>query len=314
MRILITGGAGFIGSHIADRYLTDGHEIAIIDDLSTGRWENIPEQIRWQSHYQMGILAENLEEYFKSFSPEVVSHHAAHANLRASVIDPIANANVNVLGTIRMLELSRKYGVKRFIFASTAGPIYGNMDMEDGDLPFGESDPVRPSCPYGAGKLAAEHYIRLYGDMYGLPYVIFRYANVYGPRQVPASEAGVVTIFAQAILNGERPTIFGDGTKTRDYVYVDDIVDANVLALAKGEMETFNLGNGFECSDQEIFDFVRDAIGTWVVPVYGEKRPGEIEHYRLENFLAWWNLGWEPKISTREGIRRTVEWCRGKKA
>jgi UDP-glucose 4-epimerase len=308
LRIVITGGAGFIGSHIANRYLYDGHDVEIIDNFSTGRMENIPQGYGDFAFYRMDIMSDIFALYFKDSPPDVVSHHAALANLRASVDDPGESARINILGTIRMLELCRKYGVKRFIFASTAGPIYG--DMSGHGQPFDESFYPHPSCPYGVSKLAAEQYIQLYSDLYGLPFVIFRYPNVYGPRQIPASEAGVVTIFARAMLRRERPTIFGDGSKTRDYVYVDDIVEANALALTKGEGGVYNLGSRIETSDQEIFDAVREAVGSDIKPIYCEKRPGEIDRYCLDWQRAYDILGWRPLTTLQDGISKTVGWCR----
>src|SRR5437588_720138 len=224
-KILITGGAGFIGSHVADGYLAVGHDVVVVDDLSTGHRANVPERARF---YQADLTEEReLARLLEVEQPDVVNHHAAQKSVRISVEDPAEDARINVIGSLRLLELSRRQGVKKVIFASTGGAIYGEADQ----IPTPEDHPAWPVSPYGVAKLSVEHYLFYYGDQFGLPYVVLRYANVYGPRQDPHGEAGVVAIFVERLLAGQECVLFGDGEQTRDYVYVEDLVRANVAAL-----------------------------------------------------------------------------------
>jgi UDP-glucose 4-epimerase len=303
MKILVTGGAGFIGSHITDAYLEMGHEVAVVDDLSTGDIRNVSTKA---SFYQTPIQHSNLETAFREFSPEIVNHHAAHINLRQSVENPIGDAESNVIGTLNILQLAKKYGSKKIIFASTGGAIYGETDV----IPVDETAPAIPLSPYGAGKLAIEHYIRIWHLLHGIDYTIFRYPNVYGPRQNPKGEAGVVAVFALQILGGVTPTIFGDGTKTRDYLYVGDLVRANQLALTQGSCETFNLGWGLEISDQHVFDTISKAMDFLSEPVYSCPRPGEVNRIALDAKRAGFMLGWGPEIGFEEGVNRAVQFYR----
>ncbi len=305
MRILITGGAGFIGSHLAERLVAEGHQVSVVDDLSTGRRDNVPPGVRF---YKVDICnPEDLEEVFRREKPEVVNHHAAHVNLRQSVINPVGDARVNILGSVTLLQMCVKYSVRHVIFASTGGAVYGELR----DLPAPEDHPLAPISPYGVSKLSVEHYLEAFRISYGLSYTILRYPNVYGPRQDPHGEAGVVAIFSTQMLSGIQPTIFGDGSKTRDYVHVQDIVRANLLALERGgDGRIYNLGAGREVSDREIFDAVRQALRGEVEPLYASKRPGEIERMCLDSSRAKTELGWEPTIPLEEGIRQTVEYYR----
>ena len=295
MKVLVTGGAGFIGSHVADRLIKEGHQVVVVDDLSLGRRENLHPKAKF---HHLDICYEGLIELFQQEKPDIVNHHAAQVNLRLSVEDPLFDARVNLLGSLNLLECSRQTGVKKFIYISSGGAIYGQAKR----LPVREEDPLSPLSPYGLHKYMVELYLPLYYQTYGLPYTILRYPNVYGPRQDPKGEAGVVAIFSQQMLRGERPTIFGDGSKTRDYVFVHDIVEANLLAMQGGDQQTYNLGWGREVTDQEIFDRVRDALTSDMQPIYGEKRPGEIDHISLDSTRIKSSLGWQPHIHLEEGI------------
>ena len=300
MRVLVTGGAGFIGSHVVDALLGEGHSVAVVDDLSAGTPENIDPQARL---YRASITdAESLERVFADERPQIVNHHSAQTDVRASLADPLSDARVNVLGTVNLLQLSVKHDVTRFIFASTCA-VYS----EPSYMPMDESHPVKPQSGYGMSKHAAEGYITLYGDTYGLKYKIFRYGNVYGPRQNPKGEAGVVAIFAGQLLTGIQSTIFGDGSKTRDYIYVGDIARANLMAVdPPGDFNVFNLASGLEVSDDDIFQAVRDSVGANISPVYAQKRPGEADRVSLDISKAEKLLGWKPTVALGEGVRRTV--------
>lgn len=280
MKILITGGAGFIGSHIGDKLAEMGNRVIIVDDLSAGKEENINPQA---SFYKLDIRdRESLERVFAQEQPEIVNHHAAQTDVRRSMQDPIFDAQVNVLGSINVIDLSLKYRVRKVIFASTSA-VY----PEPKYLPADERHPINPLSAYGISKYTTEHYLHLYFDTYGLRYTTFRYGNVYGPRQYPDGEAGVVAIFSEQMLSGVQPTIFGDGSKTRDYVNIDDIVRANMLVMeGLGDGQVFNLGWAREVTDFEVFDAVRKAVGVEVEPVYDKKRPGEVERICLDSSKA----------------------------
>ncbi len=301
MRVLVTGGAGFIASHVVDALVKEGHDVTVVDDLSMGKREQVHPSARF---YRVDIRERQaLEEVFRVERPEVVNHHAAQADLRRSMIEPSFDASVNILGSLNLLELSLAHKVRKFINISSGGAVYGEPQR----LPVDELHPIRPVSVYGVSKYAVEQYLRLF-DGSGLDYTILRYANVYGPRQNPAGEAGVVAIFSRQMLAGERPTIFGDGTKTRDYVYVDDIVAANLLAMTekRASGQSYNVGLGREVSDRQIFEMVRVAVGATLEPILASKRLGEIDRICLDASLAKAELGWEPTISLEEGISRTV--------
>ena len=304
MRVLVTGGAGFIGSHVVEAALEAGHSVAVIDDFSTGLQENANPRARL---YQISVTDhEAVEKVFAQERPQVVSHHAAQVNVRRSMANPALDARVNVLGTINLLGLSAKYEVSRFIFASTCA-VYSEPTY----LPMDESHPIAPQSAYGTSKYSAETYVKLFAGAHGLRFTIFRYGNVYGPRQNPKGEAGVVAIFAGQILAGVQPTIFGDGAKTRDYVFVQDIVKANLIAM-EGEREddTFNLSGGREVSDLEIFKAVREATGVQVEPLYAPKRPGEADRVCLDSSRAKDLLSWVSTVPLDEGIAHSVAYHR----
>ncbi len=304
MKILVTGGAGFIGSNIVDRYLAEGHEVAVVDNLATGRRSNLNPRA---SFHEVSITdAEALAAVFEAERPEVVNHHAAQMDVRRSVREPQFDAQTNIIGTLNVIEAGRAVGARKFIFSSSGGAIYGQADT----IPTPETAPLQPISHYGASKLAGEVYFGLYGRLYGLEYTVLRYANVYGPRQNPHGEAGVNAIFANMMLRGERPTIFGAGDKTRDYVFVGDVVEANLLALERGAGEVLNIGTGVQTADQEVYDAVAAAVGFTEPPIYGDERAGDVRHSCVDPSRAREVLGWAPTVEFREGVRRTVEYQR----
>lgn len=306
MRVLVTGGAGFIGSHLVDALVREGHEVVVVDDLSRGRREQVHPSARF---YQVDIRRRDAtEEVFRAERPELVNHHAAQGNLRRSMNEPSFDASVNTLGSLILLELSLAYKVRRFVYSSSGGAVYGEPQR----LPVDEVHPIRPVSAYGVSKHSVEQYLDVFRGASGLDYTILRYANVYGPRQDPQGEAGVVAIFSRLMLAGQRPTIFGDGSKTRDYVHVADIVRANLLVMEEGRAagRLYNLGLGREVSDRQIFELVRSAVGVTVEPILAAKRPGEIDRICLDSSRAKVELGWEPSISLEEGIESTVAFYR----
>ena len=306
MKILVTGGAGFIGSNVVDRYIAEGHEVAIVDNLDTGRRENLNPQA---SFHELSITdAEALAAVFEAEQPEVVNHHAAQMDVRRSVREPQFDAQTNIVGTLNVIEAGRSVGARKFIFSSSGGAIYGQADV----IPTPESAPLQPISHYGASKLAGEVYFGLYARLYGLETTVLRYANVYGPRQNPHGEAGVNAIFANMMLRGETPTIFGKGDKTRDYVFVGDVVEANARALTLGDGGIFNIGTGVETADQEVYDAVAAAVGYEEPANYGEERAGDVRRSCVDPSKAGEVLGWQATVEFREGVRRTVEYQREK--
>ncbi|MFQ5899339.1 MAG: NAD-dependent epimerase/dehydratase family protein [Candidatus Methylomirabilia bacterium] len=304
MNILVTGGAGFIGSHVVDRYLADGHQVGVVDNLSTGRTEFVHPRARL---YVVDIHDPRLREVFEAERPEVVNHHAAQAEVRRSVDDPAFDAQVNVLGSLTLLTCCRDFGVGRVIYASTGGAVYGDTAV----LPTPEEHPRRPASPYGISKLAVEHYLACWETLHGIKGIVLRYANVYGPRQNPLGEAGVVAIFTHRLLRREPAIINGDGLQTRDYVYVEDVAEANARALERPEVSgVFNIGTGIETSVQELFIRLRTAAGVTGEARHGPAKPGEQRRSALDCSAAKRLLGWTPAATLDEGLRRTVEYFR----
>ena len=302
MRILVTGGAGFIGSNVADRFVALGHDVAVLDDLSTGRRENVPAAARF---FETSLDdRDSVDAALASFRPEVIDHHAAQIDVRHSVKDPIADATTNILGGVGLLEAAVRHGVKKFIYASTGGALYG----EGRQLPATEDHPAHPEAPYGISKYALEHYLYFYRLAYGLDVTVLRYPNVFGPRQNPHGEAGVNAIFIGLMVDGTAPTIFGDGEQVRDYVYVDDVVRANELALTGGAGETVNLGWGRGVSVNDIVRTLNTLLGTKLAPIHAAGRPGEVQRIYLDATRAKAVLGWEPQVSFEEGLSRTLAW------
>lgn len=305
MRILITGGAGFIGSHIADGYAALGHDLLVIDDLSSGKQENVAANARF---VLCDAGSDTAVEAIRSFRPEVVNHHAAQVDVRRSVADPAFDARVNILATIRLLEACRESGVRKFLFASSGGAGYGEQETVFAD----ESHPLRPVSPYGVAKMAAEMYLHFYRVQYGLDGTALRYSNVYGPRQDPLGEAGVVAIFSERLLKGQAAIVNGDGEQTRDYVFVEDVVRANVAALTRGGGRAINIGTGIETNVKTIFRTLRRLAGSRQEEIHGPAMPGEQRRSCLENRLALEELEWYPQVSLEEGLSRTLEYFRQK--
>jgi UDP-glucose 4-epimerase len=305
MRILVTGGAGFIGSAVTDAYLAAGHDVAVVDDLSSGSTEHLDPRARL---YRVDVRDAALDEVLADERPEVVSHHAAQVSIRRSVEDPRGDASVNVLGSLNVFEAARRHGARRLIFASTGGAIY--RDERPG-VPADENGPCRPRTPYAVAKCSVEHYLDYFSATFGLEAVALRYANVYGPRQDPHGEAGVVAIFIQRILAGLTPTIFGDGEQVRDFVYVDDVVRANLLAHEmelQGRPSVFNVGTGRGTSVNALWTALAAIARPTVTPSHEPVRTGDLVRSVLDVRRAREVLGWEPQVDLATGLARTWEW------
>jgi UDP-glucose 4-epimerase len=305
MRILITGGAGFIASQIADAFTIDGHDVAVLDNLSTGLRRYVPDAATF---YECDICdAVGVERVFSEFLPEVVVHHAAQLDVRKALEDPHYDATVNVLGGLNVLTNAVRVGTKRFLFASTGGAIYGEPEL----MPVAETAPKLPESPYGLTKATFESYLQIWQKMHGIIPVVLRYANVYGPRQGALGEAGVVAVFSKLLLQGKDCTIYGDGTSARDYVYVGDVVEANRLALTQGDGQILNIGTGTLTTIREVFEEIQSATNAGVATAhYVSARPGEVYRICLESQLAGEVLGWTPRTNFSDGITQTVEWLR----
>ena len=304
MKIMVTGGAGFIGSHVVDTFLANGYKVVVVDDLSTGRLSNLNPDATF---YQVDIRSPEMEEIFVEEEPDFIDHHAAQMDVRRSVDDPLFDAEVNVLGSIKLIELARKHQVKRFIYISTGGAVYGEPEY----LPCDEAHPVNPICPYGASKHTVEHYLYMYQELYDLDYVVLRYPNVYGPRQDPHGEAGVVAIFTGQMLKGEQVVINGDGKQERDFVYVEDCARANLLALTAENPNTiFNLGYGYGTSINDIYSNLKEATDYKMSAINGPEKAGETQRIYLEASRARQELDWTPTIGLEDGLRNTVDYFR----
>ncbi len=304
MKILVTGGAGFIGSHLVDRMVQEGHDVVVVDNLSTGKKKNINRQATF---YKLDILSPRIERVFKKEKPEIVSHHAAQMDVRRSVADPMFDAQTNILGFLNILENAVRHGTKKVVFASSGGAVYGEQQV----FPAPETHPTHPVSPYGISKLTGEHYLYYYRHSAGLNYVALRYANVYGPRQDPFGEAGVVAIFTQKLLGGDQPVINGNGKQTRDYVFVEDLVEAHMRAMEDGVQGIFNVGTGKETSVNQLFRLLAEITGSQARESYGPEKRGE----QLRSVLDWTRLkkttDWEPRQPLHDGLQRTVEFFRG---
>ncbi len=301
MRILITGGAGFIASHIADAYVAAGHEVEIVDDLSSGKKENVPPKAVL---HVMDIRDERVEKLMADGKFDVVSHHAAQMDVRRSVADPAFDASVNVLGGLNIFEAARRHGVKKIIFASTGGAIYGEQDY----FPADEDHPTRPLSPYGITKLTTEKYLFYYKQVYGIDSVTLRYANIYGPRQNPHGEAGVVAIFASKLIKGEQPVINGPGTQTRDYTFVGDVAQANVLALSFDGTDIFNVGTGIEHDVNFLFHHLSKILRPDCLEQHGEAKAGEQQRSVITAEKLYRTFGWRPMMRLDEGLALTAAW------
>lgn len=300
MNILVTGGAGFIASHIVDAYLAEGHRVVVVDDLSSGKEENINPKAEF---YRLDIRSEKLGEVFEKENIQVVNHHAAQMDVRKSVSDPKFDASINVVGALNVFEGARKSGVREIIFASTGGAIYGEQDS----FPADEEHPTRPLSPYGITKLCAEKYLYYYKMIHGIDHVILRYANVYGPRQNPHGEAGVVAIFCSKLLRKEQPMINGDGRQTRDYTYVGDVVTANILALRHAGTNTFNVGTGVESDVNAVFRILRTHLNPTCSEQHGPAKAGEQQRSVISYAKIARVLAWQPTVTVENGLRMTSE-------
>ncbi len=300
MNILITGGAGFIGSHISDRYVKEGHRIIVVDNLITGKQKNLNPDAKF---YKCDIRDKNtLEDIFRENKIDCVNHHAAQMDVRRSVDDPIYDGDVNILGSLNLLQLAVKHGIKRFIFASTGGAVYGEQEY----FPADEKHRQNPLSPYGISKLSVEKYLFFYKMTHNLDYTVLRYANVYGPRQDPHGEAGVVAIFSRKILKREQPVINGDGGQTRDYTFVEDVVESNILAIKNNLNGIYNIGTGIETSVVELCKIMLQISGTNIKPIHGPAKQGEQRRSVISSDKIKSEYGWSPKCSLKDGLSKTI--------
>ncbi len=303
MKVMVTGGAGFIGSHLVDRLIQDGHEAVVVDNLSTGKRKHVNRAARL---YKLDVQSPRLERVFRKERPSVLMHLAAQMDIRRSVEDPIFDAQSNILGTINVLEQAVRHGSRKVVFASSGGAIYGEQEV----FPAPESHPTRPLSPYGISKLAGEFYLAYYQQHSGIQYVSLRYSNVYGPRQDPHGEAGVVAIFTQKMLSGEQPIVNGTGRQTRDFVFVEDVVDAHLAVMGKDVQGCYNVGVGEETSINELFGMLADLTKSGSKQVHGPAKKGEQARSVVDSTKLRQELGWEPRTPLSEGLSRTVEFFR----
>ncbi|MBW1917713.1 MAG: NAD-dependent epimerase/dehydratase family protein [Deltaproteobacteria bacterium] len=301
--IMVTGGAGFIGSHVVDLLLEQGHRVLVVDDLSTGSRANLNPQAEF---HQLDIRRPEVYDLILQTRPAVICHQAAQVSVRNSVADPLYDATINIMGSLNLLQAAIGTRVEKFIFASTGGAIYGEQDY----FPADEQHPLRPVCPYGVAKLAVEKYLYYYQQEYGLKYVALRYANVYGPRQDPYGEAGVVAIFAEKMLSGEQAVINGDGLQTRDFVYVKDVARANWLALGADVQGEINIGTGLETDINTLFHYLKEFTAASMEEYHGPPKSGEQRRSVINFGKARAQLGWEPQTPLKEGLAATVEYFR----
>ena len=316
MRTLVTGGAGFIGSNLVDRLLAEGHAVEVVDDLSSGKLANLADARADRDHdfsfHQMDICDPAVAELIERRQPEVVFHLAAQIDVRVSVTDPAKDARINVMGPLNVLEGARRAGTRKVVFASSGGTIYGDVDGED--LPVTEAHPQRPVAPYGVSKKVATDYLHAYRELHQLEYTSLALANVYGPRQDPHGEAGVVAIFAGRLLAGEPCKVFGTGEQTRDYVYVDDVADAFVRAADRGSGLLCNIGTGTETSVNQLYRAMADSAGVAADPEYAPARVGELDRSCLDASRAKLHLGWEPFTDLDTGTAAVIDWFRSQGA
>lgn len=317
-KVLVTGGAGFIGSHIVDGYLKEGYQVVVIDDLSGGKRENLNKKAKF---YQMDINDRKVAEIFAEEQFDLVNHHAAQIDLRTSVKKPLLDAKINILGTLNLLENCLKYKVRNFIFISSGGAIYGQPE----EIPVDEYYPKNPLSPYAVAKHTMEHYLYYYRQIFALNYLALRYANVYGPRQDPFGEAGVIAIFSQRMLKKDRPTILGDGEQLRDYIYIDEVIDINMLASQKIESLnkkrasspddlSYNVGIGKGNSVNFLYRVLAEITDFPEKPIYAPGKKGDIRKIYLDTEKAKKELGWQAKLELRDGLKKTVKWFKERKS
>lgn len=307
MKILVTGGAGFIASHVVDRYIEAGHDVIVVDNLSSG----IESQVHPKAKFMKADITDKvtIQGIIRDQKPEVLNLHAAHIQVGNSVKNPQFDAENNIIATIHIMEAAKDIPVKKVIFASTGGAMYGNKPV-----PFTEEMKEEPVSPYGVSKRSAELYLNYYYEQYKIPYTVLRYSNVYGPRQNPHGESGVIAIFSEMIAEGKKPIINGDGTHTRDYVYVDDVARANLLALTTDYVGALNIGTTTEISTNDVFRKVVAVFDVQIEEVHGPERPGEQVQSSLSYEKAKKVLGWEPTVGFDEGVKRVVEWYKSKQS
>ncbi len=300
MKVLVTGGAGFIGSHLADRLIQEGHQVVVVDNLSTGKKKNINKQATF---YKTDILSSGMERIFQKEKPQLVCHYAAQMDVRKSVEDPVFDAKNNIIGFLNLLNLAVKNKVRRVIFASSGGAIYGEQEV----FPVPETHPTRPISPYGVSKLASEQYLYYYQKVCGLECTSLRFANVYGPRQFPFGEAGVIAIFIQKLLNNEQPIINGNGMQTRDYVFVSDVIEANMAVINSDVNDTFNVGTGVETSVNDLFAALLEHTGSGIKAYHGAQKEGEQLRSSLNYSKLNQMLDWEPTVTLKDGLIATIQ-------
>ncbi|BCA54722.1 putative UDP-glucose 4-epimerase [Nitrospira sp. KM1] len=304
MKVLVTGGAGFIGSHVVDRLVQEGHAVVIIDNLSTGKRRNINRAARF---YKSDIQSWRVERVFRNERPNIVMHLAAQMDVRKSVEDPMFDAQVNILGTLNIMQQAVKHGARKVVFSSSGGAIYGDQDL----YPAPETHPTKPLSPYGLSKLCGEQYLSYFQRVGGLQVVNLRYANVYGPRQDPEGEAGVVAIFIQKLLNNEQAVINGNGRQTRDFIFVEDVVEANLAVMGSQDSEgTYNVGTGMETSVNDLFRILVQHTGSTCKEVHGPAKKGEQARSVIDSGKLRHEMAWEPRMSLTDGLKRTVEYFR----
>lgn len=301
LKILVTGGAGFIASHVVDAYIAAGHQVTVIDNLSSGKRENVHPQAKF---IKVDITDKNrVQEVILAEKPDVINHHAAHILVGHSVVDPQFDAQTNIIGLLNIMEAARQVPVKKIIFAATGGAMYGNTTT-----PFSEALRELPESPYGVSKRAGELYLNYYYKQYQIPYISLRYSNVYGPRQNPHGESGVIAIFSELLAQGKQPVINGDGSNTRDYVYATDVAKANLLALSSDFVGELNIGTKTEISTNEVYDKVATELGVTAQKQYGPARAGDVQASSLDYSKAKQVLGWEPQVGFDEGVKQVAAW------
>lgn len=300
MKVLVTGGAGFIGSHLVDRLVQEGNQVIVIDNLSTGKRKQVNKKSQF---YKMDIRSKRIERVFRKERPLIVVHLAAQMNVRLSTEDPVFDADVNILGTLNLLEHAMKHGVRKVSFASSGGAVYGEQEV----FPAAESHRTDPLSPYGISKLAGEKYLAYYTNTTGLRHVVLRFGNVYGPRQEPEGEAGVVAIFSKLMLEGGQPIINGTGKQTRDFVYVDDVVESIMVTIGEDIQGIFNVGTGQEATVNECYGIIKELTNSSCKDLYGAAKKGEQFRSVLDVMKLRERFGWDPQVSLPDGLRMTVE-------